>query len=222
MGPELVESSPSTARRQKPNYQVAAIGSPGCGKTVRAKEWVSEGARAGEPSIIHDPNDDFEGVGQRYRELAEFARQWDLAGQEQRPVNPVARFGGEWTDIVSFLCDEERGFAVSRQLPTRVVFDEASVTGGSKALSAPLNLLMSRRRHWWLKLRFNFQFATQIHFSCINMSTELELFRISDEYSLTELKKRGVPPEIVRALPELAPLEYHAFARHIGEQKTGA
>lgn len=220
MGPEVVERSPSGARRQKPNCQIAAIGSPGCGKTVRAKEWLAEGARQGEPAIVHDPNDDFEGIGHRYSDLAEFSRQWDLAAQAGEQVNPVARYGGNWTDIVDFLCDEERGFAVSRQLPTRVVFDEASVTGGSKALSAPLNILMSRRRHWWLKPRFNFQFATQIHFSCINMSTSLELFKISDEYSLTELKRRGVPPDIVQALPHLAPLEYVPFVRHIGEPKT--
>lgn len=183
---------------------------------------MAEGAAWGEPTIIHDPNDDFEGIGRRYADLREFSRVWDIAAAERTEVNPVCRYGGDWTDIADFLCDEEKGFAVTRELPTRVVFDEASVTGGSKSLAPKLNRLMSRRRHWWLKLRFNFQFATQIHFSVVNMSTELELFRISDEYSLAELRKRGVPPDMVRVLPSLAPLEYVPFSRRIDRQKPTA
>lgn len=206
------------------NHAIIVLGVPGCGKSTWATQRALELGRSTPAYVVaHDP-------GWRLPKILPDGRPTPLhrhesvasaqAALRSTPggIHAIATADGE--EVLRF------GQAISKAsldanggeqgVPTVVYLDEGVGTGGASAyrLGEGLREHLALRRHLHTGLIITAQDPRLIHYAFLGLATELVIFRLNDQAALNELRRMGVPPEMVDQVAKLE--KYHCVVHKLG------
>lgn len=210
------------------NYSAVIVGLPGYGKTTLQRSIIQRHLTETAGIVLaHDPMRQFLDLGCRwYADAAAFRAAALAAAAKKEPLPRGASIGGMDSDAITQLALEigrKQNTAARVALPILVPFDEGSLREGSGStyVSKLDNELLATRRHAGVGLVFNLQEPAQLMSRFYRMSTDVYLFRQTEDRAY-ELDKMLFLDKGTLARAGVTLLEKHRYLHvRVGEGVVG-
>lgn len=206
------------------NHAIGCIGVPHTGKTVKAVEICTDFSRnPGAYVIAMDPNEDLPEKLPNGRKTGVIRHsnldgvKSAIAGSNPEGIHAIGTTScNAMVDLAKLISKYSLQSHGGKQgVPSIVFIDEISVCdeAGEHRIDKNLKDLLCRRRHHHVGLVYTTQSPRLCHYQIFALSTELYLFRVTEEDDLKRMRKGMVPQAILDRLPSLPDYHYIRYKK---------